>query len=115
MHDQRGKKKAHTECTSDELNCAQPGDFRPSKGSLSVSESSAQIVEGSSVNLSCSSDSNPAANYTWYKKNQTEINQEPQLVFSSIQSSDSGQYYCTVENELGRRRSEDVFINVECE
>ncbi|KAK2813257.1 hypothetical protein Q5P01_000860 [Channa striata] len=89
-----------------------PSVYPPKVPSVSVSPS-AQIVEGSSVNLSCSSDSNPAANYTWYKKNQTEINQEPQLVFSSIQSSDSGQYYCTVENELGRRRSEDVFINVE--
>ncbi|KAK2817447.1 hypothetical protein Q5P01_025638 [Channa striata] len=80
--------------------------------SVSVSPQS-DIMEGGSLTLTCSSDSNPSANYTWYKKNQTEINKEPQLVFRSIQSSDSGQYYCTVENELGRRTSEDVFINVE--
>ncbi len=38
---------------------------------LSVSVSpSGEIVEGSSVTLSCSSDANPAANYTWYKENE---------------------------------------------
>ncbi|KAK2817449.1 hypothetical protein Q5P01_025640 [Channa striata] len=88
-----------------------PPVYAPKVPSVSAS-SSAEIVEGSSVTLTCSSDSNPAANYTWYKKNQTEINKEPQLVFRSIQSSDSGQYYCTAENELGRRRSEDFTIGV---
>ncbi|XP_067355329.1 sialoadhesin-like isoform X5 [Channa argus] len=79
--------------------------------SVSVSPQS-EIMEGSSVTLNCSSDGNSAANYTWYRKNQTVVSKGPQLVFSSIQSSDSGQYYCTAENELGRRTSEDTFINV---
>ncbi|KAF3688027.1 B-cell receptor CD22 B-lymphocyte cell adhesion molecule [Channa argus] len=79
--------------------------------SVSVSPQS-EIMEGSSVTLICSSDGNSAANYTWYRKNQTVVSKGPQLVFSSIQSSDSGQYYCTAENELGRRTSEDTFINV---
>ncbi|CAK6975863.1 B-cell receptor CD22-like, partial [Scomber scombrus] len=30
---------------------------------------SGEIIEGSSVTLTCSSDANPAAKYTWYKKN----------------------------------------------
>ncbi|XP_067355334.1 sialoadhesin-like isoform X4 [Channa argus] len=79
--------------------------------SVSVSPQS-EIMEGSSVTLICSSDGNSAANYTWYRKNQTVVSKGPQLVFSSIQSSDSGQYYCTAENDLGRRTSEDTFINV---
>uniref|UniRef100_A0A671TFW5 Ig-like domain-containing protein n=1 Tax=Sparus aurata TaxID=8175 RepID=A0A671TFW5_SPAAU len=84
---------------------------------LSVSVSpSAEIVEGSSVTLTCSSDANPAAKYTWYKKNGDPdlhpLSKEPQLVFSSIQSSASGEYYCTAENELGRRTSEYIYINV---
>uniref|UniRef100_A0A8C9XDP2 B-cell receptor CD22 n=1 Tax=Sander lucioperca TaxID=283035 RepID=A0A8C9XDP2_SANLU len=70
------------------------------------------IMKNDSVTLTCSSDANPAAKYTWYKENQTLLSEEPQLVFSSIQSSDSGQYYCTAQNELGRRTSEAVFINV---
>ncbi|XP_073331900.1 myelin-associated glycoprotein-like [Pagrus major] len=83
----------------------------------SVSASpSAEIVEGSSVTLTCSSDANPPANYTWYKKNGDPdlqpLSKETQLVFSSIQSSDSGEYYCTAENELGRRTSEYISVNV---
>uniref|UniRef100_A0A8C2XP01 Ig-like domain-containing protein n=1 Tax=Cyclopterus lumpus TaxID=8103 RepID=A0A8C2XP01_CYCLU len=82
----------------------------------SVSVSPSEIVEGSSVTLTCSSDANPAANYTWYKKNQTGPHgEEPQLVFSSIQSSDSGQYLCKAENHLGKKRSKFISIDVKCE
>uniref|UniRef100_A0A8D0D6E7 Ig-like domain-containing protein n=1 Tax=Sander lucioperca TaxID=283035 RepID=A0A8D0D6E7_SANLU len=85
----------------------------PKLPSVSVSPS-AEIVEGSSVTLTCSSDANPAAKYTWYKENVyfRPPREEPQLVFSSIQSSDSGQYYCTAENELGRKKSNDFSVNV---
>uniref|UniRef100_A0A7N8YFA2 B-cell receptor CD22 n=1 Tax=Mastacembelus armatus TaxID=205130 RepID=A0A7N8YFA2_9TELE len=82
---------------------------------LSVSVSpSAEIVEGSSVTLTCSSDANPAANYTWYKKHGNPSLQpaSKQFNFSSIQSSDSGEYYCTAENDLGRRTSGSIFIHV---
>ncbi|XP_033985914.1 B-cell receptor CD22-like isoform X1 [Trematomus bernacchii] len=89
--------------------------FAPKLPSVSVSPS-AEIEEGSSVTLTCSSDANPAANYTWYKKNQnahlSSVNEAPFVVLSSIQSSDSGQYYCTAENKLGSRRSESIFIDV---
>uniref|UniRef100_A0A4W6EI64 Ig-like domain-containing protein n=1 Tax=Lates calcarifer TaxID=8187 RepID=A0A4W6EI64_LATCA len=46
-----------------------PPVYPPKLPSVSVSPSG-QIVEGSSVNLTCSSDANPAANYTWYKENE---------------------------------------------
>ncbi|XP_053181566.1 B-cell receptor CD22-like [Scomber japonicus] len=89
--------------------------YAPKLPSMSVSPSG-EIVEDSSVNLTCSSDANPAANYTWYKKNVNPdlqpLGKEPQLVFSSIQSSDSGEYYCTAENQLGKRTSEYIFIDV---
>uniref|UniRef100_A0A3Q3F4C8 Ig-like domain-containing protein n=1 Tax=Labrus bergylta TaxID=56723 RepID=A0A3Q3F4C8_9LABR len=56
---------------------------------------SAEIVENSTVTLTCSSDANPAANYTWYKKNGnprlSTSHKGPELVFSSVQSSDSGE------------------------
>ncbi|XP_041788973.1 sialoadhesin-like [Chelmon rostratus] len=81
--------------------------------SVSVSPSG-EIVEGSSVTLTCSSDANPAANYTWYKENVNlkSLSEEAQLVLTSIQSSDSGEYYCAAENELGRRTSQYISINV---
>ncbi|KAI9529207.1 hypothetical protein NQZ68_013514 [Dissostichus eleginoides] len=88
--------------------------YAPKLPSVSVSPS-AEIEEGSSVTLTCSSDANPAANYTWYK-NETSyssiLNEEPQFVFSSINSSDSGEYFCSAENELGKRTSEKLFIDV---
>uniref|UniRef100_A0A8C9ZEU0 B-cell receptor CD22 n=1 Tax=Sander lucioperca TaxID=283035 RepID=A0A8C9ZEU0_SANLU len=90
--------------------------YGPKLPSVSVSPS-AEIVEGSSVTLTCSSDANPAAKYTWYKKNLyfRPPREGPQLVFSSIQSSDSGQYYCTAENELGTKTSQYKSIDVKCE
>uniref|UniRef100_A0A3B4UIS8 Ig-like domain-containing protein n=1 Tax=Seriola dumerili TaxID=41447 RepID=A0A3B4UIS8_SERDU len=81
---------------------------------LSVSVSpSGEIVEGSSVTLTCSSYANPAANYTWYKENDRKLpSQQPQLFFRSIQPSESGEYYCAAENEMGRRTSARIFIDV---
>ncbi|XP_059190890.1 B-cell receptor CD22-like [Centropristis striata] len=102
----------------DDISCALKGHENHSSPSVyalnvpSVSVSPGEILEGSSVTLTCRSDANISANYTWYKKNQTLFNEEPQLVFSSIQASDSGDYSCAAENELGRRTSEHIFINV---
>ncbi|KAM8772405.1 Schwann cell myelin protein-like [Acanthopagrus schlegelii] len=96
-------------------NYGSPPVYAPRLPSVSVSPS-AEIVEGSSVTLTCNSDANPAANYTWYKKDGDPdlqpLSKDQQLVFSSIQSSDSGEYYCTAENQLGRRTSEYIYINV---
>ncbi|XP_054865779.1 sialic acid-binding Ig-like lectin 10 [Amphiprion ocellaris] len=79
---------------------------------LVLMSSSGEIMRGSSVTLTCSSDANPAATYTWYKENQTLLHKETQLILSSIQSSDSGEYYCTAENELGQMASKYIFVNV---
>ncbi|XP_071359875.1 B-cell receptor CD22-like [Trachinotus anak] len=79
-----------------------PPVYAPQLPSVSVSPSG-EIVEGSSVTLTCSSDANPAAKYTWYKenRNQNQSLNEGALSFMSIQSSDSGEYSCTAENDLG--------------
>uniref|UniRef100_A0A671VYK1 Ig-like domain-containing protein n=1 Tax=Sparus aurata TaxID=8175 RepID=A0A671VYK1_SPAAU len=85
----------------------------PKLPSVSVSPS-AEIVEGSSVTLTCSSDANPAANYTWYKENQTLI-QGPDGIyhFSSISSEDRGNYYCKSENQYGEINSSSLFVDVQ--
>lgn len=73
------------------------------------------IMKGSLVSLTCSSEANPLPKYSWYRKAQTLVSKEKQLFFQSIQPSDSGEYYCTAENVLGKRISEYIFINVKCE
>ncbi|XP_039901195.1 B-cell receptor CD22-like [Simochromis diagramma] len=89
-----------------------PTVYAPKLPSVSVSPS-AEIVEGSSVTLTCSSDANPAANYTWYKEDVINpLSYQNQHVFSSILPSDSGKYYCTADNDLGQKRSESRTIDV---
>uniref|UniRef100_A0AAQ4NZ46 Ig-like domain-containing protein n=1 Tax=Gasterosteus aculeatus aculeatus TaxID=481459 RepID=A0AAQ4NZ46_GASAC len=92
-----------------------PAVYGPQRPSVSVSPS-AEMLEGDSVTLTCSTDANPAANYTWYKAHRTSdphlLSKEPHLVFSSIQSSDSGRYFCTAENQLGRKTSDFISIDV---
>uniref|UniRef100_A0A3B3HXG8 Ig-like domain-containing protein n=1 Tax=Oryzias latipes TaxID=8090 RepID=A0A3B3HXG8_ORYLA len=81
--------------------------------SVSVSMSLTEIMEGSSVTLTCSCDANPAAKFRWYKNNQTLLRKDPSLILRSIQRSDSRKYHCVAENELGEAASDHVFINVE--
>uniref|UniRef100_A0A672GK44 B-cell receptor CD22 n=1 Tax=Salarias fasciatus TaxID=181472 RepID=A0A672GK44_SALFA len=82
----------------------------PKPPSVSMSPSG-EIVEGSSVTLTCSSDANPAASYSWYKAQQF-IQGGVQLVFQSIQSSESGQYSCMAEYELMWSKSKGTWIDV---
>uniref|UniRef100_A0A3P9CCY2 Ig-like domain-containing protein n=1 Tax=Maylandia zebra TaxID=106582 RepID=A0A3P9CCY2_9CICH len=57
--------------------------------------------EWKKLTLTCSSDANPAATFVWYKRNSQALGKNPQLIFNSIQSSDSGEYYCRAVNKLG--------------
>ncbi|XP_059190618.1 B-cell receptor CD22-like [Centropristis striata] len=84
----------------------------PKTPSVSVSPSG-EIMEGSLVNLTCSRDANIVATYSWYMNPEPEpFSQDLQLVFSSIQSSDSGEYYCSAKSELGEKKSEHISLNV---
>ena len=67
------------------------------------------------MTLTCSSDANPAANYTWYKENQTLL-QGPEYIYNfiSISSEDSGSYHCKSENKYGQINSSFLFIDVQC-
>uniref|UniRef100_A0A3Q4IGM2 B-cell receptor CD22 n=1 Tax=Neolamprologus brichardi TaxID=32507 RepID=A0A3Q4IGM2_NEOBR len=80
--------------------------------SVAVLNPSAEIVEGNSVTLTCSSDANPAAKYTWYKGNNNKpLSVDTQLVFTSIQRSESGQYRCRAYNRVGAT-SDTISIHV---
>ncbi|XP_064175822.1 B-cell receptor CD22-like, partial [Anguilla rostrata] len=90
--------------------------YPPNNTLVSVS-SSGEIVEGSSVTLTCSSDANPPVqNYTWYKKNDTGVWQAgsgQSLNFSNFRSWNRGQYYCEAQNRLGAQNSSAILVTVQ--
>ncbi|XP_035772150.1 B-cell receptor CD22-like [Neolamprologus brichardi] len=82
-----------------------PTVYAPKLPSVSVSPS-AEIVEGSSVTLTCSSDANPAANYTWYKEDENLPKAFGQnFTVTKFRPEHSGRYYCEAQNKLGRHNS----------
>ncbi|XP_030634713.1 sialoadhesin-like [Chanos chanos] len=86
--------------------------YAPKKTTVSVSPSG-EIVEGSSVTLTCSSDANPPATYTWFNKNETvTIGKEETYRINKIGSEDSGQYICKSSNQHGHQYSNTVSLNV---
>ncbi|XP_064871918.1 B-cell receptor CD22-like isoform X1 [Oncorhynchus nerka] len=88
--------------------------YGPWNTSVSVSPSG-EIVEGSSVTLTCSSDANPPVDkYTWYKKNVTSPKASGQSYsITNISSEDRGEYYCEAENKYGRLNSSSVSVDVQ--
>ncbi|XP_061770787.1 B-cell receptor CD22-like isoform X2 [Nerophis ophidion] len=80
------------------------------------------ILEGRPLTLTCDIDnfdySSATVDYCWYKKKNVSSDDEVlrkgrQLVFKPFKSSDSAEYWCTVENQLGKKTSEPVFIDVQ--
>ena len=69
-----------------------------------------EIKEGGSVTLSCSSDANPAADYTWFRDNQPML-WEPRRPYTldPVSSKDRGTYRCQAENQYGYLGSNSVF------
>ncbi|KAL0151889.1 hypothetical protein M9458_052809, partial [Cirrhinus mrigala] len=75
--------------------------------SVSISPSG-EIKEGDSVTLICSSDSNPPAEISWFKKNQSSSVGSGQS-FSALHS---GRFYCEAHNQHGSQRSDAVTVTV---
>ncbi|XP_061685366.1 B-cell receptor CD22-like [Syngnathoides biaculeatus] len=74
-----------------------------------------EILEGNPLTLKCSTDTT-SAEHRWYKKirpsNHKFMTYGLMMVFSNVSYSDSAEYFCTVENELGKKTSEPVVIDV---
>ncbi|XP_046693953.1 B-cell receptor CD22-like [Silurus meridionalis] len=83
--------------------------YHPKNVSISPS---GEIVEGNSVNLTCSSDANPPVEtYTWFK-GRTSLGKGKTYTISKVRSEDSGEYKCMCSNEVGHQNSTSVTLNV---
>ncbi|XP_073698596.1 B-cell receptor CD22-like [Garra rufa] len=84
--------------------------YPPKSVSVSISPSG-EIVEGDSVTLSCSSDSNPPAEISWFKGG-TFVGSGRIYSISKISSDHSGEYKCKSINEHGEKFSDAVTLNI---
>ncbi|XP_009293582.3 B-cell receptor CD22-like [Danio rerio] len=86
--------------------------YAPDSPVISIS-GSAVIMEGDSVSLNCSSDSNPPAlNFSWFK-GETLVGSGGIFNISKISSDDSGEYKCRARNDLGEKYSDPVTVDVQ--
>nr|XP_055062383.1 sialoadhesin-like [Misgurnus anguillicaudatus] len=87
--------------------------YAPRNVVASISESG-EIMEGDSVTLTCSSESNPPVqNYSWFKENETSsVGSGQTYSITNINSSHSGWFYCEAQNEVGSQRSAAVSLIV---
>ncbi|XP_052400814.1 B-cell receptor CD22-like [Carassius gibelio] len=86
--------------------------YPPKNVSVSISPS-AEIVEGDSVTLICSSDSNPPPEISWFKEG-SFVGSGRIYNISKISSNHSGEYKCESSNKHGEKYSA-VTLNVMCE
>ncbi|XP_039626563.1 myelin-associated glycoprotein-like [Polypterus senegalus] len=80
-----------------------------------IANTSTDILEGSTVNLQCTSNANPVSNYTWFKMNGssellTSFGQN--LTIQNVSRSDNGVHLCRVQNGFGDGNS-SVTLNVQ--
>ncbi|XP_048051840.1 B-cell receptor CD22-like isoform X3 [Megalobrama amblycephala] len=86
--------------------------YPPKSVSVSISPSG-EIVSGDSVTLNCSSDSNPPAEISWFKEDETSaVGSGQSFSISSFNSSFSGRFYCEAQNKYGSQRSASVSLTV---
>ena len=84
----------------------------PETPSVSV-DPPGEVVEGSKVTLTCSSDANPPVDiYTWYRDSRS-ISTGPQLVMENVSQRETGQYVCEGTNRHGSQRSSPHHLDVQ--
>ncbi|KAL2086260.1 hypothetical protein ACEWY4_017319 [Coilia grayii] len=89
----------------------------PPKNTLASVSPAGEILEGSSVILTCSSDANPPVqSYTWYRRRggaASVVGSQQNYSMTYITSEHSGLYYCMAENQHGSSHSTDVHLDVQ--
>ncbi|KAJ8332899.1 hypothetical protein SKAU_G00417950 [Synaphobranchus kaupii] len=91
--------------------------YRPKNTALSVSSPS-EMLEGSSVTLTCSSDASPPVqSYTLFKDNRavnSRTKSGQRYGIKKIEPWDAGEYFCEAANEIGTDRSPHIHLKVLC-
>ncbi|XP_071325025.1 B-cell receptor CD22-like [Trachinotus anak] len=95
--------------------------YRPTN--ISVSANPPRVVEGGSVNLTCSSVANPATvNYTWYKRtdepgssSMLQVGSGQVLSLPSMKASHTGLYLCQASNSVGEGNSNEMLLTMTAE
>ncbi|KAL6461877.1 hypothetical protein MHYP_G00300220 [Metynnis hypsauchen] len=86
------------------------------RNTRAVTVSSGERVEGDSVALSCSSNSNPPVLiYSWFKQRaaaDAPLTTGQNYTITNISSQHSGLYYCTAHNQLGQHSSTPTRLDV---
>ncbi|KAM9454874.1 B-cell receptor CD22-like [Clarias gariepinus] len=86
--------------------------YAPKRVTVSINRSG-EIVENSSVTLTCSSDANPPVElYTWYKVNESSPVGSGQSYSFTLNSNSSGWFYCVAQNKYGTQRAAAVFLTL---
>ncbi|XP_052400926.1 myelin-associated glycoprotein-like isoform X8 [Carassius gibelio] len=89
--------------------------YSPKNTTVSVIPSSS-VLEGSSVTLICSSDANPAVNYTWSRESEGQLKQlqtGDTLTFNRTDPTHRGWYHCTAQSQHGSQNS-SVMLDIQC-
>ncbi|CAM4445773.1 unnamed protein product [Leuciscus chuanchicus] len=85
--------------------------YSPRSVSVSISPSGV-IVEGDSVTLNCTSDSNPPAEISWFKGGRNILQSGETYNITNIKSESSGDYHCSARNKHGSQTSAAVNVNI---
>ena len=73
-------------------------------------------VEGDTVSVLCSVDSNPPASVVWRHQDTGDIlSNSHQLLLSTISRTRAGRYVCEASNRIGSSESQETVIDVKCE
>ncbi|XP_075905072.1 B-cell receptor CD22-like [Nelusetta ayraudi] len=89
-----------------------PPVYAPRTPSVSVAPS-AVLLKGNSLTLTCSSDANPEANYTWYKEDEVSpLASGQSLTIRDLRAEHSGYYYCVAQNAIGLVNSTSHLVAV---
>ena len=73
----------------------------------------AEIKEGSSVSMFCSSIGYPQATYRWYK-NGSFLRTSSSYVIGTVRRTDYGNYTCEANNAFGTKTSEAAQWKIAC-